>query len=810
MNNSSQNNASQTNDKNALDIKFEIFRYLLYWYWFALSVVITLGIAFFYLRYTPNVYASSAKIKILDNSSNTFKMPSVGGVSLFARSRINLENEMEILKSYRLNEQVVKNLQLQTSYTQIGYISEIQKWKDQPFDVIWGLSEDSLANKSMSFEVLLKDNESVIYYENLNGQIEEQTIPYNKTTSLNGIPFKIKPKSKNIEANFKYQVNLVSLSQATRGLIGGISVANVGKESEILSLSMNGQNIAKTEDIINELVKVFDKDGIQDRQKVSERTINFVNERFVSLTRELDSIEVGKVGYKSKNVISFIEADAGIAAERKELAYKQLMDMELQIELSKMLNNLLKNTEHELLPGDIGLTSPAINSLILDYNNRYLEKEKLQVSAGDNHPMLINIIEVLNNLKSNLKTSILNYQAKLKTSQKQFERLNEETLGLYSSIPEKEKMVRAIERQQNIKESLYMILLTKREEAAINLAITEPSIKVVDFAITANSPISPKRNVIWLGAFMLGLLIPFGCLFLFFTSDTKLHTKADLISINPQIPIVAEIPHLENKEMLMEANDRSILGEAFRILRTNISYLLPHSNEDTGKVIFVTSTIKGEGKTFTSTNTGIAFTALKKKVLLIGADVRNPQLHKLLKVDRNIKGLTNYLYDVDVNWNDNMIKGALNNPYLDVIYSGPIPPNPAELLSNGRLELLLNEAKKEYDFIIVDTAPTILVTDTLLISQLADLTLYMTRANYTEKKILEYSGELCDQKKLINVAYVINDIGAGKSYGYGYGYGYSYKYNYTYNYGYGYGYGFEEDSDAPVKSIPFWKKILKG
>jgi capsular exopolysaccharide synthesis family protein len=265
---------------------------------------------------------------------------------------------------------------------------------------------------------------------------------------------------------------------------------------------------------------------------------------------------------------------------------------------------------------------------------------------------------------------------------------------------------------------------------------------------------------------------------------------------------------MDNQEMVMEANDRSVLGEAFRILRTNISYLLPPTTSTDAKVIFVTSTIKGEGKTFTSTNTGIAFTALKKKVLLIGADVRNPQLHKLLKVDKNVKGLTNYLYDTNVDWRENRVLGALNNPYLDVIYSGPIPPNPAEMLSNGRLELLLEEAKKEYDFIIVDTAPTILVTDTLLISKLADLTLYMTRANYTEKKLLEFSGELNEQKKLINMAYVINDIGAGKAYGYGYGYGYGYKYNYAYNYGYGYGY--EEDTETPKKLVPFWKKMFKG
>lgn len=791
-----------------IDLKFEIFRYLRYWYWFFLSSILFLTCAYFYLRYTPNVYGTSAKIKILDNSSNTFKMPSMGGVSLFARPRINLENEVEILKSYRLNEQVAINLGLQTQFTHIGYISEIQLWNDQPFNLVWLMENDSLANKSVNFEIEL-EKEGFRIVDDVNSKNFKKIIPYNQRTVVSGVPFKIYPKAINFSgASFKYRVNLKTLENATRSMISSISISNVGKESEILSLSMNGQNLNRNESVMNELINVFDKDGVQDRQKVSERTIKFVNERFVSLTRELDSIERNKAGYKSQNSISFIEADAGTASLRKEAAFNDLMKTELQVELSKMLNKLLEFDGHQLLPGDIGLTNTGINDLINEYNKIVLEKERVTISTGIAHPKVILIIKSLDELKRNLKASIVNYQDQLNISKNQLQQLNIETIGLYSMIPEKEKMVRSIERQQQIKESLYMILLQKREEAAINLAITEPSIKVVDYAITNKAPLSPKRGVIWLGSLIIGLFLPFALLYLYFISDTKLHTKSDLSDVNPQIPVVAEIPHMDNQEMVMEANDRSVLGEAFRILRTNISYLLPPTTSTDAKVIFVTSTIKGEGKTFTSTNTGIAFTALKKKVLLIGADVRNPQLHKLLKVDKNVKGLTNYLYDTNVDWRENRVLGALNNPYLDVIYSGPIPPNPAEMLSNGRLELLLEEAKKEYDFIIVDTAPTILVTDTLLISQLADLTLYMTRANYTEKKLLEFSGELNEQKKLINMAYVINDIGAGKAYGYGYGYGYGYKYNYAYNYGYGYGY--EEDTETPKKLEPFWKKMFKG
>ena len=800
---STQYQQNQQEEGKIIDLKFEIFRYLRYWYWFALGIFIALFVAYTYLRYTPNVYGTNAKIKIIDNSAGGFKMPSMGGVSLFSRSRVNLENEIEIIKSYRLNEQVVRNLGLQTSFTTLGYISEVKLWRNQPFDLEWLLPKDSLDHESIVFEVLMEADGFRIFREEQD--IKSKTIyPYNQRVTLDGIPFKITPKPGFNGSELKVRVNLLTVQQATKGLIANVNISNIGKESEILDLTYNGQNTKKNEDILNELLRVFDLDGVKDRQKVSERTIDFVNERFISLTRELDSIESGKAGYKSQNSVSFLEADAVSAASRKETSYSQLIEMELQVELSKMLNDLLTTSEYSLLPGDIGLTSPAVNGLIQEYNTNILEKERLKISAGVKHPMTINMMKILSDLKNNLRISILNYQTQLKTSLKQLERLNQTSLGLYSKIPEKEKMIRGIERQQEIKETLYMILLSKREEAAVNLAITEPSIKIVDFAITNNIPIAPKRNIIWLGSLMVGLLIPFGLLFLFFASNTKVHSRKDLTDVNPQIPIIAEIPHLENQEMVMEANDRSVLGEVFRILRTNITYLLPVTSSKDAKVIFVTSTTKGEGKTFTSTNTAIAFSALNKKVLMIGADIRNPQLHKLFHVEKSIKGLTNFLYDASIDWRENRVKGAMNNPYLDIIYSGPIPPNPAELLSNGRLEILLNEAKKEYDYIIVDTAPTILVTDTLLISQLADLTIYMTRANYTEKKILAFSGELHEQKKLINIAYVINDVGAGEAYGYGYGYGYGYKYSYNY----GYGYGYSEDNEGSKKSKPFWKRLF--
>jgi len=327
--------------------------------------------------------------------------------------------------------------------------------------------------------------------------------------------------------------------------------------------------------------------------------------------------------------------------------------------------------------------------------------------------------------------------------------------------------------------------------------------------MTNTSPIAPNRKSIYLGALFIGLLIPFGIVYLLFLLDTKIHSKLDFDRLSPNIPVVAEIPYIEEDNRIITKNDRSVLAESFRILRTNINYLTPIKKEGEGTIVFTCSSIKGEGKTFVSLNLALTLSAMDKNVLLVGSDLRNPQLHKYLNINKNRVGLSNYLYDTSTDWKNLINEKVLNNDFLSIIFAGSVPPNPAELLSNGRFEELLNILKKEYDYIVVDTAPTILVTDTLLISQLADVTVYVTRADHTDKKLLTYSKGLKEQGKLVNMAYVINNVGGEKGYGYGYGYGYKYSYGYTYGYNYGYGYGYSEEEDENTtkkKNLFGWLK----
>ena len=417
--------------------------------------------------------------------------------------------------------------------------------------------------------------------------------------------------------------------------------------------------------------------------------------------------------------------------------------------------------------------------MVDEYNSIIQEREKLIVSSGLNNPSVKLIDSNLQGIKSNLDASISNYNNQLSLSRNRLDRRNSILNGRVSTLPTKEKLLREIERQQQIKESLYLLLLQKREEAAINLAITEPSIKIVENALSGSSPISPKTNIVYAGAFLAGLLLPFGVLYLMFMLDNKLHSKEDMEKLKINVPVIGEIPSIKKEadKVFNDPNDRSMLSESFRILSSNVNYLIPAKKDKKGKVIYCTSTIKGEGKTYVSVNLSLALSSINRKVLLIGADLRNPQIHAHINIDKQQSGLTNYLHDESVDWKDVRVKGFDKHVNHDTIISGPIPPNPAHLLTNGRFRKLIEDAKEDYDYIIVDTAPTILVTDTMLISQLADATIYIARANFTEKNLMKFSQELSESGKLKNVAYVINGVGASKSY------------NYSYNYGYGYGYG---------------------
>jgi capsular exopolysaccharide synthesis family protein len=798
-------NIKNTIDTEGIKIKELFFNYLMYWKWFVVGAVLSFFVAYTYLRYTPNVYQTTAKIKVLDNSKGAMKLPS-DITSLFSNSKVNIDNEIEVIKSHRLMELVALNLNLNTAYFFDGNIVSRELWKNKPFKVIWLDSKDNVYNNKLSFSIKIEKNG----YKIASGDtINSQLFQFGQRNKLSGQSFILAIEDKSViknSINGKFTVKRTPLSFVVENLTKSIQVSSTAKTSEVLNLVFSGGNQDKSEAILNSVVEVFNQDGVTDRQLVSQRTIDFVNERFVYLSTELDSIENQKQIFKKDNNLSFLPADAQVTVTKKSLAEGEYYNLETQVALAKLLEDTLKKDgAYSLLPSNIGIENENINTLIADYNKAVLDRSKMLVSAGVKNPMVLEFSDKLVELKQNILYSIRVLQKQLSVSIANIKSLNQDNSNLFSSIPGKEKILRSIERQQNIKETLYLFLLQKREEAYVTKAITTPSIKVVDYAITNYIPISPKRSIIYLAALLVGLLIPFAIVYVLLLLDTKIHGKPDFERLAPDVPVVAEIPFIKEDHRIITNNDRSTLAESFRILRTNIIYLLPLKKEGECPVIFTVSSIKGEGKTFVSLNLALTMSTMDKKVLLVGGDLRNPQLHKYLNINKNRIGLSNYLYDASTDWKSLINENIFDNPFLNIIFAGSVPPNPAELLSNGRFEDLLTILKKEYDYIIVDTAPTILVTDTLLISKLADLTVYITRADYTDKKLITYSRDLKVQGKLNNMAYVVNNVGGEKGYGYAYGYGYGYSYGYGYNYGYGYGYGDEDDVEIkkPKKSNLF-------
>jgi capsular exopolysaccharide synthesis family protein len=756
-------------------------------------------ICFFYLRFASNIYQTSAKIKIIDNSDSAFKLPNQG-VSIFSNTNEDSKgNEIIIMTSSRIIEKVVDSLNLTTEIHSLGRLKTTELWKEAPFFVVWAKEKNALSNESTSFEIALTKKGYTIKGNN-------KEYKFGETNFNTTVPFKLIIKNASLfqhSIGKEFQINLKTRNSVVNYISNSIIIDYVLKPSDILSVTLKGYNQDKINDIVNALIQIFNEDGIQDRQIVSKKTIEFIDNQFKFIFSDLDSIETTKANFKKEKKFSYITSDAGLLMANNSNSKSRLETTSTQLAITTLMMNSLSNSKGlELLPSNIGIDNVEINGLVSLYNEQILKRNKLLLSGGgESNPMVEESGNVAVQIKNNIKASIIGYQNVLKYNLNELSKVNDLDINEYSKVPFTEKGIHSIERQQTIKETLYILLLQKREEASINLAITNPTLKVVDYAIPTPNPIAPQRNIIFLGALILGLLLPIFVLYIYYLLDNKINNKEDVEELLPNIPVVAEIPHIESQNKIISFLDRSILSESFRILRNNINYINPVSDNGLGSVLFVTSTIKGEGKTFIALNLAVTLSTLGKKVILIGADLRNPQLHKELNLVRyNLSGVTNYLYDSTLKIDDiKTLHSIDSNLSFDIIFSGAIPPNPAELLSNGRFESLLNDIKKDYDYVIVDTAPTLLVADTTLITHLADTVLYVTRANFTEKKLFKFISNLKKLNGIKNMGIILNNVGQNKGYGYGY--------NYSYNYGYNYGY--DNDSKKPKSMRKEFRKWLR-
>ena len=620
--------------------------------------------------------------------------------------------------------------------------------------------------------VLIKGDEVILRSENF----KEIKTSFNHIVSLpyaNIIITRNKNFIKGKEIDFeKLYFRYSPIFNAVYDLQRKVKVDLLDKKTTILALQMDYHNPEKAKDVLNRLIMAYNLDAIKDKNSESAKTAEFIDNRIKTIGQELGKVENQKENFKVSNKIVDLGADARTDFGLSKQFEQTLFGIDSQLELTNSLVSYLSRQDNsQVLPTNVGLNNEAVVKSILEYNQMVIERDRLLQSATPQNPVVKDINRKLNDTRESLMKSLLKNKSSLQMAQSQSSEEQDKLLSKIQKFPAQEKLFRSIERQQQIKESLYLLLLQKREENAISMAVVAPKAKIIDSTYRSEYPIAPKKSLVFGIGMLIGLLFPFLFITVRELFNNRIRSKHDLEKLS-KIPVLAEIPSLEKaQDEMIKFNDLSPIAEAFRILNTNLNYLL--LKKEKGKIIFVSSTIKGEGKTFVSVNLAITLAGPKKKVVVIGSDIRNPQLQRFDPSKKGSQGLTEFLYNEELKIS-NIIHTSIFNPNCDVIYSGAIPPNPTELLANGRFEILINELKNQYDYIIVDSAPLMLVTDTLLIAEEADTMLYVIRSQYTEKELIAFVNKQIDDGKIKNAGFVLNDIkeeylGYGNKYGYGYG-----------------------------------------
>ena len=771
-----KDNPREGGNASEIEIKEVLRPYFRRFYWFIISAAICLILSYLYLKTKTTVYEVSASVLIKDAKSNpgSQDFAALRDISGFGKIGSNgVENEMELLKSKKMMRKVVQNLHLESTVYQKGKFKNTELYgKTSPIMVQVINEKPDTKYYKEPIELKISGNNITLS----NKELAPLKTTFDKTISLrfaNIIITKNKGYVAPKEATNDFLLNIASETQVTDSFQSNLKAALMNKDVTVIKMTMNYPEVNKAKDILNTLIRVYNNDAIEDKNSESKKTAEFIEERIRIIGNELGEVESRKERFKESNRITDLETEAKLGLQSSAEARGKLLEIDSQLEITNaLLGYVNKQGTSAVLPGNVGLDNASATSNISAYNQLVLEKNRLLENATPQNPLVIDLTKQINSMRNSVVESLAKNRSALQVAKGNYETENKTIVGQISKIPSQEKTFREIERQQQIKENLYLLLLQKREETAVSLAVTAPKARVVDEAYVNPIPVAPKGSIVLLMGLMAGMLIPFIVIYLIRLFDDKVKDKKDLDKLSNGKTLLGEIPSLDRgQNELVMANDITPMAEAFRIVITNMNFMLP--KKEKGKVVYVTSTVKGEGKTFVSVNLALTLASPKHKVIIIGADIRNPQLQRYNPSRKGLDGLTEYLHNDDEKIED-IIHISSFNKYCDVIYSGSIPPNPADLLSNGRFEILIDQLKLIYEYIIVDTAPLMLVTDTFLNADLADATLYVTRSGFTEKSLIDFANKQINSKRIRNAAFILNDVskdnlGYGNKYGYGYG-----------------------------------------
>lgn len=799
------NEAKESKEEN-IDVKELLFKYLIHWPWFVGAVVACLIAAWVYLHISTPVYNISATVLIKDDKKGggagmLSGLESLGLDGMISSSQ-NIDNEIEVLRSKTIAKEVVEDLGLYISYVDEDEFPSKNMYKTSPVQVSLTPQEADLLDKPMVVKMALQPQGSI----NVNVKIGDDeyqkhfeklpaVFPTNKGTlaffqTLDSI-LPSKKSSKEIVGVERTVRNITAVINkplaVAKGYCGSMTIEPTSKTTSVAVISLKNSNVQRGKDFINKLLEMYNINTNNDKNEVAQKTAEFINERISIISKELGSTEKDLESFKRGAGITDLTSDAQIALTGSAEYEKKRVENQTQINLLQDLQKYMQNEGYEVLPSNIGLQDVNLAAAINRYNEVLVERKRLLRTSTENNPTIINLDTSISAMKENVQVSLDRVLRGLFITKADLDREASRYSRRISEAPGQEREFVSIARQQEIKAGLYLMLLQKREENAITLAATANNAKIIDDAIADDAPVSPKGKMIYLVALVLGVGIPVGVIYLLELTKFKIEGRSDVEKLT-NVPIVGDIPLTDEKQgaIAVFENQNNLMSESFRNIRTNLQFML----ENDKKVILVTSTVSGEGKSFISANLAISLSLLGKKVIIVGLDIRKPGLNKVFNIPRKEVGITQYLANPEKNLMD-LVQPSDVSKNLYILPGGTVPPNPTELLARDGLDKAIETLKKSFDYVILDTAPVGMVTDTLLIGRVADLSVYVCRADYTHKNEYTLINELAENNKLPKLCTVINGLDLKRrKYGYYYGYGkYGKYYGYGKRYGYGYGYG---------------------